>query len=274
MWLNLFYNKLEGSVQNRNIAIVPLPQYMLVVNDCANVDTHEKSVWLKELELLNQQLVNDTVLYVKRFYLTNKDVEIADAEIEKQFADIDSISVRYRAISVSNPKSEKLSRLLLCRAVLHNTLRNYNSALNDLNTALSLQPDGELLLLARAYIRTMLMKQSSSKEDNPDAMFEFARQQELMEAALCDLDKLTELNPEMAYAWYNKGCVYFDADNLSSALSCFSQAIELQPGFGAFYFNRALTYLRLGNRQSAQKDLSKAGELGVLQAYNLMKHFN
>ena len=39
------------------------------------------------------------------------------------------------------------------------------------------------------------------------------------------------------------------------------------------YFNRGLTHIFLGNNKQGITDLSKAGELGIVSAYNIIKRF-
>ncbi|MGL4293261.1 MAG: tetratricopeptide repeat protein, partial [Bacteroidales bacterium] len=50
--------------------------------------------------------------------------------------------------------------------------------------------------------------------------------------------------------------------------SDFNKAIELYPDFAEALFNRGLVYLYLGQSQKGIADLSKAGELGIISAYN------
>ena len=75
----------------------------------------------------------------------------------------------------------------------------------------------------------------------------------------------------MAFAYYNKGVVLAAAGDNTSALSLLSTAISLKPDFGEAYYNRGFIYMQLGQRQKGSDDLSKAGELGVIPSYNLMK---
>ena len=53
----------------------------------------------------------------------------------------------------------------------------------------------------------------------------------------------------------------------------YTRAIDMYPYIGEAYYNRGLTYLRLGNRERGVADLSKAGELGIQEAYVDMKRF-
>ncbi|MDE7125310.1 MAG: tetratricopeptide repeat protein, partial [Muribaculaceae bacterium] len=62
-----------------------------------------------------------------------------------------------------------------------------------------------------------------------------------------------------------------EVNDLTSALSDYNEALRLKPDMGEAYFNRGFVYLSLGNKDAATADLSKAGELGVLPAYSLLK---
>ena len=57
------------------------------------------------------------------------------------------------------------------------------------------------------------------------------------------------------------------------ALADYDKAIELSPAFAEAYYNRGLTHIYLGNNKQGIKDLSKAGELGIVAAYNVIKRF-
>ena len=54
----------------------------------------------------------------------------------------------------------------------------------------------------------------------------------------------------------------------------YTKAIQYEKNLAEAYYNRALTLLYLNNKTQAIKDLSKAGELGIQEAYVVMKRFN
>ena len=62
--------------------------------------------------------------------------------------------------------------------------------------------------------------------------------------------------------------------DFTSALQCFNKAIELKPDFGEAYYNRGYVFLSLGNRDAAFADLSRAGGLGIVPSYNLLKRMS
>ena len=43
---------------------------------------------------------------------------------------------------------------------------------------------------------------------------------------------------------------------------------------GEAYYNRGYVYLKLGNKDAGIADLSKAGELGIVPSYNLLKRMS
>ena len=73
--------------------------------------------------------------------------------------------------------------------------------------------------------------------------------------------------------------LHFNASNLTPFFSSkdgtldYDKAIELDPNLAEAYFNRGLTQIFLGNNKQGISDLSKAGELGVVSAYNVIKRF-
>ena len=66
---------------------------------------------------------------------------------------------------------------------------------------------------------------------------------------------------------------YADAKqgNINEAIQGFSSVIESNPNMAEAYYNRGLLRLLLDDSIGAIPDLSKAGELGVYQAYNIIK---
>ena len=89
-----------------------------------------------------------------------------------------------------------------------------------------------------------------------------------------DYDRVIALLPDFAYAWYNRANMLCVQKDYQSAIGNYSRAIELNPELGEAYFNRGLTYIYLGNEERGVADLSKAGELGIYQAYSIMKRLN
>ena len=91
---------------------------------------------------------------------------------------------------------------------------------------------------------------------------------------ISDLNHVLELSPRNVYALFNKGNAYIIIQNYTEAITCYTEAIEVKPDFGEAYYNRGLMYLRMGNKERGVADLSKAGELGILPSYNVLKRMS
>ncbi len=61
-------------------------------------------------------------------------------------------------------------------------------------------------------------------------------------------------------------------DNRGAIQDC-NVAIELDPKGALAYYNRAGAKINLGQKDSGCLDLSKAGELGYMDAYDLIKKY-
>jgi tetratricopeptide (TPR) repeat protein len=88
---------------------------------------------------------------------------------------------------------------------------------------------------------------------------------------LRDLDKVIELSPTFVYAYFNRAYISAKLSNFDTAMADLDKCIELYPNFAEAYYNRGLIYLRQGKSKEGVMDLSKAGELGLVQAYSVLK---
>ena len=88
-----------------------------------------------------------------------------------------------------------------------------------------------------------------------------------------DLDKVIELVPDFVYAYYNRANILTIMKNYRGAIEDYDKVIEFDNNMSDAYFNRGLTHIFLGNNKLGIQDLSKAGELGIFSAYNIIKRF-
>lgn len=90
------------------------------------------------------------------------------------------------------------------------------------------------------------------------------------ERVLTDWDKALQLAPDFHYLYYNRAVVREKMGQKALALEDYNRALE-HLSHPEIYFNRGLLLLSLGRKEEAVKDLSKAGEGGIYQAYNIIK---
>lgn len=74
-----------------------------------------------------------------------------------------------------------------------------------------------------------------------------------------------------AIVYYNIGCIESDIGTLELAEAAFARAFETDALMAEAYYNKAVIYILTNDEESAAPLLSKAGELGILRAYHLLK---
>ena len=91
--------------------------------------------------------------------------------------------------------------------------------------------------------------------------------------AIEDMKKAAETVPDLPYTYYNLGNLYCLSSEHVSSIENYSKAIELYPYMGDAYFNRGLVLIYLKDKEKGCIDLSRAGELGVQDAYGVIKKY-
>ena len=92
----------------------------------------------------------------------------------------------------------------------------------------------------------------------------------IAQAAEC-FKHCTDRAPQFAEAYYNYAYTLALQGKSADAVEQLTHAIEKKPNFAMAYFNRGLLHIFAENRTAAVGDLSKAGELGIYQAYSIIK---
>jgi tetratricopeptide (TPR) repeat protein len=88
-----------------------------------------------------------------------------------------------------------------------------------------------------------------------------------------DYNEVVKLDPEFPFVYYNRGFINCKMGNYQKAIDDFTSAIQYKPNFGEAIYNRGLIFILLGQTQQGCEDLSRAGELGILDAYKVMKRY-
>ena len=87
------------------------------------------------------------------------------------------------------------------------------------------------------------------------------QQQGEPEKARDHYDKVIELDPGHADAYYDRGNIKYRSDDYQGAIIDYNKAIELNPKFAAAYHNRGIIRQASGDEAGAQEDFAKAKEL-------------
>lgn len=238
-----FSDRYKGKVQDRETSLALEPMFSLSLN-APEQSLKAISNYFKELGELNSHN------YIsERIYLVEEERQLTTSEIEHAFALADKFTA---AVQSSHQRAVDY----LGRGVVYTMLRNYEAALADFDKALELMPDFTVALMGKGYVLTKL--QASGKEVSAFNIVE-------------TYNKALQLNPNLVYAWFNEGNIYYDNGNYAMAEQCYDEALRLYPELGPALYNRGLSRMQQGRKNEAFDDFSKAGEQGVLQGYRVMK---
>ena len=276
-----YENKTRGRIQDNNYQIDPEPMFFLSYYDVNN-KLRETTNYIKDL---NE--VNDSRMLPFTLVLTNADARLSAEDINRHFA---SIEYYNGLIATSQPRSIDY----FARAIDLLMVRNPEAAIADLDKAIGLSEKFALAYFARAHAKYLAAQTRQAggvttvapsavagakgrlgdEERKQQALLARSKDNALYSEMLADFDTALKYSPRNVYAMFNKGNIYMTLNDNTAALSAYTAAIGLKPDFGEAYYNRGLVYLRLGNKQKGLADLSKAGELGILPSYNVLKRMS
>ncbi len=86
------------------------------------------------------------------------------------------------------------------------------------------------------------------------------------EQAISDYTKVLEIDPRDADAYYNRGLAYRKKGQYEQAISDYTKALEINPGDAKAYFNRGNAYEGEGKYEQAISDFNKALEISPCYA--------
>ena len=259
----LSYNeRIKGRVQDRNVNVEMEPSYALTLAE-PNETLRSISNYFRDLDDLNHMRIINHTLYLSP--------GLESADYTSLMDELFEISGELES---ARPGQLRPADYLLL-GITQTMLRNYPAALSSLDQAIEYNPQFTVAYMARGFARYANalsdMKIAAESKNNEEIFLDRTRYNSLLQESINDFDKVLSLNPRVVYAWFNKGNIYYEARDYTSALQSYSEAIKIDPYFGEAYFNRGLAYLNAGNKAQAFSDLSKAGELGVIPSYNILK---
>ena len=161
----------------------------------------------------------------------------------------------------------------LLRAIEHYLVQDLESAMADAEKAVAKNGNDWAAYLVRAFVRFHQLETPYAGAENQSRNGDATLPNLDYRLVKSDLDKVVELAPDFAHAYYNRANVAVKLSDFRSAIVDYTKAIELDDRLAMAYYNRGLAKIYTGNAESGVADLSKAGELGLFHAYSVMKRF-
>lgn len=239
----------RGHVQNRDVATTMLPAFTLsyfgkttTIANNATYDTH--------IEALNEKSGK-----MPRVVIGAEKAPLTAVQSHSMFQIIDSLTKQLS----THPDNYNL---LLHRAVAYSELQDYNKAVSDLDACLQIDSCSVLALWQRGVCQSMINNFMQTQGKNVTLASAHA---------IADISKAIALDGGNAWLYYTRGTLYGDSHQYALAMADFNRALKINPQMAEAWYNLGVACLLTKNHTEAVKALGKAGELGIYQAYALMK---
>lgn len=190
-----------------------------------------------------------------RLRLVRADTVGATADIEK-------------ALSINK---NALNAYIMRADIAINSAKDYKGALDDMNTAIRLQPKFAGLYINRAFLRYNLDDYFGAMADydyalqleplNQTALFNrglLLTEVSANDRALEDFTRVLELDPDDYRALYNRALIYRNKGDYRAGIADINRVIEAFPDFPGAYYMRSELNRRLNDLRASERDYNKA----------------
>ena len=282
-----YNSEIRGRVQDRNVRVDLEPMFVLTY--------YEKINPIKKLVYYNAMVedYNARMVLDRKLRITNEEAALTEDQVAVHFASINAYSSKI----ARNPSDVDA---FFGRAVDYMLVQDFSEAIKDYTRVIELNPDFAMAYFNRAVVRYKQLDYNLSHEtEQPEATSAMSMNLQMgrnprisntpstndptsasindskrayeHEMISRDYDMVIKLNPDFVYAYFNRGNLRCAQRDFRAAIQDYSEAIERDPEFAEAYFNRGLARLSQGDANRGIADLSKAGELGIINAYSIIK---
>ena len=283
-----YQSEVRGRVQDRNVRVDLEPAFVLTYY--VKADPVKKLVYYDKMV----EDFNSRMLLKRALRITNEEAALTEDQIAAHFASINEYSARIeRNLNDANAYFGRAMDFML--------VQDFAEAIKDFTRVIELDPSFTMAYFNRAVVRykQLVYNQSQQAEkttydisgssmdlrigdssrprvvqpaNDPQSISlrdnKRAYEHELI---MRDYDQVIRLNPDFVYVYFNRANLRCAQRDFRAAIVDYDEAIKRDPEFAEAYFNRGLARLSLGDANRGISDLSKAGELGIYNAYSIIK---
>ena len=195
----------------------------------------------------------------------------------------DSLVAINRRLKTKSHTATSSFEELFTLAISESLVKQYTNAVNTYTAAIQTSPANPFVYLNRAATQAEMIDFISSIEsayqrisiesDPARQLHNRTTRTYNYDEAIADLTKAIKLYSGFAYAYYNRANLLALSGKLPEAFEDYSKAIALNPNFAEAYYNRGLIQIYMKDTRKGCLDISKAGELGIEEAYEVLKTY-
>ena len=195
-------------------------------------------------------------------------------------------------LSAGDPKSLTEADRQFIRGLYSVQSKQFSTALNQFDAAVNSSSEGvyseyykAFYYLNRGVLRAEMIDFISSIENSVQTLTmddqgatrarvrdQVSRTYDYSEA-IEDMLSADKLLPGVPYIYFNLGNLYCLSSKFVESVDNYTKAISVFPYMGDAYFNRGLVLIYLKDKEKGCIDLSRAGELGVSDAYSVISKY-
>ncbi len=195
-------------------------------------------------------------------------------------------------LAAGNPNSLTEADRAFIRGLYSVQSKQYTTALSQFDAAVNAESTGKyseyykaFYHLNRGVLRAEMIDFISSIENNVQTLTmddkgttrarvrdQVSRTYDYSEA-IDDMLAADRILPGVPYVHFNLGNLYCLSSKFVESVDSYTKAIDLYPYMGDAYYNRGLVLIYLKDKEKGCIDLSRAGELGVGDAYSVISKY-
>lgn len=220
-------------------------------------------------------------------------VSNSDSLVKPEFAHgIDASLYGDSYLAAGDPKSLTDADRAFIRGLYDVQSKQFTSALNQFDAAVNAESKGKyseyykaFYHLNRGVLRAEMIDFISSIENNVQTLTmddkgttrarvrdQVSRTYDYSEA-IEDMQAADRIMPGIPYVYFNLGNLYCLSSKFVESVDSYTKAINVYPYMGDAYYNRGLILIYLKDKEKGCIDLSRAGELGVGDAYSVISKY-
>ncbi len=231
--------------------------------------------------------IGPTVYYVARMEDFRKEMDMNNLIFSRLESDIatETVMATDKELAAQISGGDDSWQTLFKRGVTQSLVKQFTNSVNTLTHAIEKNATNPFLYVNRSTTRAEMIDFISSIDGGGIQRLTIESDPEYRmrgsstriynyDEAIADLNKAAKLMPDLAYIYYNRANLLVMSDKLPEAFDDYTRAIELNPYFAEAYYNRGLVQIYMKDTRKGYLDISKAGELGIPQAYDLINKYN
>ncbi|MCF0167972.1 MAG: tetratricopeptide repeat protein, partial [Bacteroidales bacterium] len=237
----------------------------------------------------DQEKGEDLAMLGRKFIYERIDQFYDAVPVGVKFASVKDAEAYFSAKSVARINgdlaTDRSAANLFAKAMVETSVHQYNTAMVCYDEAIKKDPENEFLYINRGALQAEMIDFISSMDNNVQVLTmdntntartrlqDRSTRSYDYTAAIHDMTRAAQVAPEFPYVYYNLGNLYCLSNDLPESISQYTRALEIYPYIPEAYYNRGLVLIYLKDKEKGCMDISKAGELGISDAYSVIKKY-